>query len=914
MLRSDGLWTRSVADGASVPSLRLRGQEGLVKSQKIVGLAAVPLGTLGVGVGVMTDAGISVYRDGHIEHMTIPFAKSIAGVAAMASSGEETAVLTSDGLRVVELEQAVQDARGRVYAILTMDDIGLTFVARGDTLEVVEHARPERGARPFDNISAKVLARDTRGRLLANDGMQIVRYEPGEATPTRLFSTEHRSPVRSDGNAGGDDERDYAAGEVRSLLVASDGTVWVAAGASVFRWTEGMDAAEEYSVFTDPRQFPAPTSMVSRVIETLDHRILVICSDEQHLVQRGVRLSGGVMEWQGTHFVLDSLKDRSKAWFITGYTPIDAEHAIVATSGDFVEETGADYETFVEARSASYATLKRQTQTLVGTEGAKLGDDTWLFGSVGGVLAYRNGTWFYPSRLNWMLPEDYRFKSQYGVRMVHAVATDKAGRIYVGNDRGLLIYQPSGGDSMSFLVENGEGGSLMVGASEALQRQQAKTLIDGLDRSQPEVDLALRVVEARNDVDRFDGRFKRSMQAPLQPDANKGDGGEAARPVAVTAPGLSELQARKQRYLELLLKLKNDSPALHALVNVEPLDLSRLSSKLRPDQVILQYLPTENDLFIHVLLHDAPTVVRVPGVRQADLLARIARASARLASSAAADGGKDEPSLADDLVALDDILLGPVAGYIENKSAIFVVSGKGLSHLPMGALMHKNGEAREYAVQRYTFGYLSNLAMLDRIDQAPGPTSAGNSLVVFADPEASLAAATSEAKAIVDIVKGSEPPRLGPDASIENLHKLAPAAGILHLATHGVLDPLQPQRSYLQFAQSKRLTVSDAMMLTLSNSKLVVLSACESGIGGDGLEYSSLAEAFNMAGAPTLVATLWKIPDEASAPLMQQFYKNLVGGQDKFTALANAQRSMILRNGVYASARNWAGFVPFGKP
>ncbi len=913
MLRSDGLWTRSIADAASVPSMRLRGQEGLVKAQKITGLAAVPLGTLGVGVGVMTDAGISIYRDGHTEHMTIPLAKKIAGVDAMASSGQETAVITSDGLRVVELEQAVQDERGRVYAILAMDDLGLTFVARGDTLEVVEHARPERGARPFDNISAKVLARDASGRLLANDGMRIVRYERGEATATRLFSAEHRSVARPDGNSTGDDRSDYAAGEVRSLLVASDGTVWVAAGASVFRWKEGMDAAAEYSVFTDPQQFPAPTSMVSRIVETLDHRILVICSDEEHLVQRGVRLSGGVMEWKGTHFVLDSLKDRSKAWFITGYTPIDAEHAIVSTSGDFVEETSSGYKTFVEARSTSYAALKRQTQTVVGTDGAKLGDGTWLFGSVGGVLGYRNGTWFYPDRINWMLPEDYRFKSQYGVRMVHAIATDKAGRIYVGNDRGLLIYESNGGDSMSFLVENGESGSLMVGASEILQRQQSKTLIGGLDRSQPAVDLALRVLEARDDIEKPIVFEERGAPATSQSDVDKGDGRGTVR-AAAAPPGLSELQARKQRYLELLLKLKHDSPSLDALVNVEPLDLSRLHGKLRPDQIILQYLPAENDLFIHVLLHDDTTAIRVPGVRQADLLALIAHANAGLAKSAAAGGGKDEPALVADLVALDRTLLGPVAGYLENKSAIFIVAGKGFSQLPMGALMHRNGQAWEYAVQRYTFGYLSNLAMLDRIDQAPAATSAVNSLVVFADPDASLGAATSEAKAIVDIVKGSAPPRLGPDASIENLHQLAPTAGILHLATHGVLDPVQPQRSYLQFAQSKRLTVSDAMMLSLSNSKLVVLSACESGIGGDGLEYSSLAEAFNMAGAPTLVATLWKIPDEASAPLMQQFYKNVVGGQDKFTALANAQRSMLLRDGASASVRNWAGFVPFGKP
>lgn len=116
-------------------------------------------------------------------------------------------------------------------------------------------------------------------------------------------------------------------------------------------------------------------------------------------------------------------------------------------------------------------------------------------------------------------------------------------------------------------------------------------------------------------------------------------------------------------------------------------------------------------------------------------------------------------------------------------------------------------------------------------------------------------------------------------------------------------------------ADNVRLTVPDAMTLKLHNTDLVVLSACESGIGRSGLEYATLARAFMNAGASSVVATLWSVDDEASKTLMQTFYKRVADGEDRLTALTNAQRDMLKSpQQELHSPSKWASYIPFGHP
>jgi CHAT domain-containing protein len=100
----------------------------------------------------------------------------------------------------------------------------------------------------------------------------------------------------------------------------------------------------------------------------------------------------------------------------------------------------------------------------------------------------------------------------------------------------------------------------------------------------------------------------------------------------------------------------------------------------------------------------------------------------------------------------------------------------------------------------------------------------------------------------------------------------------------------------------------------LVRAELVTLSACETGTGKiNGQEgVSSLVRPFLLAGARTVVASLWAADDEFSRGLMTEFYRQLASGAEKGVALRQAKLEMIRRFGSYATPYLWSGFVLVG--
>lgn len=180
------------------------------------------------------------------------------------------------------------------------------------------------------------------------------------------------------------------------------------------------------------------------------------------------------------------------------------------------------------------------------------------------------------------------------------------------------------------------------------------------------------------------------------------------------------------------------------------------------------------------------------------------------------------------------------------------------------------------------------------------------------------------------------------EESFKNLHRRSP--DILHLATHGfVIDTPQKAEgnkfvattniysqkdSYLMWAglmlaggnniwqgrfnltnvEDGILTADEISRLDLSNTKLVVLSACETARGKvdpvDGVY--GLQRAFKLAGVQTIVMSLWKVQDDATAMLMTQFYTYLTNDMEKHQALWAAMMDVRKK---YKDPYYWAGFV-----
>ena len=116
-------------------------------------------------------------------------------------------------------------------------------------------------------------------------------------------------------------------------------------------------------------------------------------------------------------------------------------------------------------------------------------------------------------------------------------------------------------------------------------------------------------------------------------------------------------------------------------------------------------------------------------------------------------------------------------------------------------------------------------------------------------------------------------------------------------------------------ADNGLLTALDVTRTNLLATELVVLSACLTGLGeveaGEGI--FGLQRAFALAGAKTLVMSLWSVPDKATRNLMTEFYRRLLEGEGKADALLNAQAS-LRQTKMYGDPFYWGAFVCQGDP
>ena len=146
-------------------------------------------------------------------------------------------------------------------------------------------------------------------------------------------------------------------------------------------------------------------------------------------------------------------------------------------------------------------------------------------------------------------------------------------------------------------------------------------------------------------------------------------------------------------------------------------------------------------------------------------------------------------------------------------------------------------------------------------------------------------------------------------------------AGILHLAMHALINDENSKYSFLAMTPSSSddgiIYPYEIYPLDLK-CELVVLSGCKTGIGeiksGEGL--ISLARAFKLAGANSLVSSLWEVNDRTSKDIMVSFFKYLKKGNSKSSALRMAKQDFLFNevNEHYSHPYYWAGFVLIGNP
>jgi len=248
------------------------------------------------------------------------------------------------------------------------------------------------------------------------------------------------------------------------------------------------------------------------------------------------------------------------------------------------------------------------------------------------------------------------------------------------------------------------------------------------------------------------------------------------------------------------------------------------------------------------------------------------------------------------------LLLVPFAA-LQDDQGTFLIERHTLRTAPsiqVLALTHAQEQQRRAAAQA-TQLVVGNPTM-PTVGQAPAPLDP----LPFAEKEAIAIASLLKTKAVT-----------GAQATETAIKQQLPTARLIHLATHGLLDDIGgagiPGALALAPAPGEDglLTASEILNLSLPHAELVVLSACDTGLGrvtGDGV--IGLSRSFIAAGTPSIIVSLWAVPDDATALLMTTFYETLQRTPDKAQALRQAMLTTLEQ---YPRPRDWAAFTLVGE-
>ncbi|MCB0641180.1 MAG: CHAT domain-containing protein, partial [Phaeodactylibacter sp.] len=178
---------------------------------------------------------------------------------------------------------------------------------------------------------------------------------------------------------------------------------------------------------------------------------------------------------------------------------------------------------------------------------------------------------------------------------------------------------------------------------------------------------------------------------------------------------------------------------------------------------------------------------------------------------------------------------------------------------------------------------------------------------------------TEEVSGIQSIIGGTI--WMGTAATKAQFLAIAPQARLLHFATHAKLDDQDEDFSYLAFASTTDSLAAEKLYIRelyaqKIPAELVVLSACETGVGtiqeGEGI--ISLARGFAYAGAGSIVTSLWAVDDQSTARIMTNFYTYLNQGLSKDEALRQTKLDYLDAAGDQLEAHpfKWAPFIIIG--
>lgn len=427
----------------------------------------------------------------------------------------------------------------------------------------------------------------------------------------------------------------------------------------------------------------------------------------------------------------------------------------------------------------------------------------------------------------------------------------------------------------------------------------------------------------------------------------------------------AQLLELRTRYQQVEAQLRQQNPYLSSLEQFEPLSLEQIQRQLSDDTILLEYAVGDEHSYLFAVTRNS---IEIHELAKPQLIEDSVR---KVYESVTARQGTDgqnsddyqakilaaENAFPEEARALSQMLLGPVADKLGNKRIILVLEGA-LQYVPFSTLPSPTSNTplllTNEIVREPSFSALvairKNIAkhsispdklvaviadpVLNRSDDrvqhdplspdTPVATAQSDEPLMRDGGFTRLAHASEEADAIAAAAPtGTTMIAKGFDANRETA--MSGNVGqyqIVHFATHGFVDNERPEVSAIVLTMVDRngtptdglMSLHDIYSLDLS-AQLTVLSACQTALGKDirGEGMVGLNHAFMSAGSKTVVSSLWKVDDRATADLMRAFYESMLQqGMPPAAALRAAQLKMMQQEGTKAPYY-WASFVIQGE-
>jgi CHAT domain-containing protein len=345
-----------------------------------------------------------------------------------------------------------------------------------------------------------------------------------------------------------------------------------------------------------------------------------------------------------------------------------------------------------------------------------------------------------------------------------------------------------------------------------------------------------------------------------------------------------------------------------------PLRISDIERRLPAATSVIEYITLPDRLLIAVIEHAGMHSREVGISRQ-----QLARDVAAL-NRATEDG--DEAASREAASRLYRTLIDPISDVIGSGRTLVVSGGEELESVPFAALYDRVSAG--YLVQRATVVVAPSASMYARVFSFSMAAKRSRKATVVGDPEFDarlfpnlprLEGALAEAASVASSYGVAALTRQA--ATTAALKEAARESDVIHIAAHAIVGPNDPSLSALLLAPSGTdsgvMYIRDIVAMRLRSSALVVLAGCKTGLpASGGGSVRSLAVAFLVAHANSVVGTLWDIDDTESAAFAREFHRQL-RKRSPGEALRATQLAMLESSDRrLRSTRVWGAFQLFG--